>query len=109
MSSTVSVTRRAGSGEAKRLTGRRLQRIRAEWFYRFPLCDHCRTAKPPRVRLATELDHIKSLEDGGDDFDCDDEQNRQGLCSECHKAKTAKDRGHRERQRIGADGYPIEG
>ena len=92
----------------KRLTGRRLQRIRADWFYRFPLCEHCRTAKPSRVRLATQLDHIKPLEQGGDDFDCDDEHNRQGLCDECHEAKTAKDMGYRTRVQVGADGYPVE-
>jgi 5-methylcytosine-specific restriction protein A len=90
-----------------RLAGRRLQRIRADWFDRFPLCEHCRTAKPPRVRLATQLDHIKPLEDGGDDFDCDDEQNRQGLCDDCHAAKTAKDRGYRP---LGGDanGFPTD-
>jgi len=76
-----------------RIRGGRLQRIRADWFGRFPLCVHCQAKDPPRVRLATELDHIVPLFQGGPDFDRDNERNRQGLCAECHAAKTVADLG----------------
>jgi 5-methylcytosine-specific restriction enzyme A len=101
----VSETRRSAS--ADRLRGRKLQAIRWDWFQRFPLCVHCQAKTPPVVRAWTQLDHIKPLEDGGDDFDCDDEQNRQGLCDECHGLKTAKDMGHRPHG-CDADGMPTD-
>ncbi|MDX9973358.1 MAG: HNH endonuclease signature motif containing protein [FCB group bacterium] len=50
------------------------------------------------------LDHVAPHSRGGSD----DRSNLQGLCNPCHDAKTAKDRGHRTRRRIGIDGYPIE-
>ena len=37
-------------------------------------------------------------------------ENRQGLCAECHAAKTAKDMGYQYRPKvvIGKDGWPVE-
>lgn len=81
--------------KAKRLAGRRLQEIRRLWFARFPLCVHCAAKDPPIVSLAVELDHIVALENGGLDFDVDLEANRQGLCEDCHLAKTRADMGYR--------------
>jgi 5-methylcytosine-specific restriction protein A len=66
----------------KRITGRKLQRLRAELFARDPLCAECR--RQGRVTLATQRDHIVSLGEGGQDV----ESNVQGLCVDCHEAKS---------------------
>ena len=70
----------------KRITGRRLQAMRAALFSRDPLCAECR--RQGYVRPATKRDHIVSLADGGPD----DETNEQGLCDECHDAKSLQER-----------------
>lgn len=66
----------------KRITGRRLQAMRAALFSRNPLCVECQ--KVGRVVPATQRDHIIPLAEGG----ADDETNEQGLCDECHEAKS---------------------
>ena len=66
----------------KRITGRKLQTMRAELFARDPLCAECR--RQGRVTLATQRDHIKPLAEGG----ADDSSNVQGLCAACHEAKS---------------------
>jgi 5-methylcytosine-specific restriction protein A len=88
---------------SKRIRGRKLQEIRKRHFEQFPLCVECQ--RLGRITLATELDHIKALCNGGTDT----EDNRQGLCAECHDAKTARDMGHRPRLAISLDGWPING
>lgn len=67
----------------KRVTGRRLQRMRNELFTADPLCAECQRAG--RVTLASLRDHIKPLAEGG----LDELSNTQGLCTDCHDAKTA--------------------
>lgn len=59
-----------------------------------------------RVKLAEELDHIIPLHKGGTDTD----DNRQGLCHECHTEKSKNERGHtyKPKQRISVTGWPIE-
>lgn len=88
----------------KRIRGRKLQQIRERHFQLHPLCVRCE--KEGRTEIATELDHIRALCNGGQDV----ESNRAGLCGPCHKAKTAEDMGYtyRPKVRIGADGYPQE-
>lgn len=95
---------RRGGNADKRITGKRLQAIRASHFGRHPLCVRCQAKTPPQVSLATQLDHILALEHGG----ADTEDNRQGLCAECHKDKTAEEFGHTRRRkvRVGLDGFP---
>lgn len=88
----------------RRIRGRRLQQYRAQWFSAHPLCAEC--DRQGKVRLATQLDHIVALENGGTDFD--KPGNRQGLCDDCHEVKTARDLGHRSSRRIGLDGFPID-
>jgi len=66
----------------KRITGRRLQAMRHSLFTREPLCQECK--RNGKVGLATQRDHIKPLAEGG----ADDETNEQGLCDECHEAKS---------------------
>lgn len=69
--------------QVKRITGRRLQRMRAELFMREPLCRCCKELGI--VTLATQRDHIKPLFEGG----TDDDGNIQPLCDDCHDAKSA--------------------
>ena len=66
----------------RRITGRRLQAMRAALFSRDPLCAECR--RQGRVTPATQRYHIIPLCDGG----ADDETNEQGLCEPCHDAKS---------------------
>ena len=66
-----------------RIRGSALQAIRRRHFERHPLCVECE--RHGRVSAATELDHIVELADGGAESDA----NRQGLCGECHRRKTA--------------------
>jgi 5-methylcytosine-specific restriction protein A len=84
----------------QRIRGNRLQAIRRRWFHHHPLCVHCQAAG--RVKVATELDHIVPLHQGGTDR----ASNRQGLCHACHLSKSLAEAGKRERQAIGLDGYP---
>ncbi len=91
-------------GKRKRIRGRRLQAYREQWFSAHPLCVEC--DRNGVIRLATQLDHIVALDNGGTDFD--QPGNRQGLCDACHEVKTARDLGHRSKRAIGLDGFPIE-
>ena len=70
----------------KRITGRKLQRMREELFRRDPLCAECR--RQGMESVATQRDHIVALTDGG----ADDESNTQGLCDACHDAKSLAER-----------------
>lgn len=94
---------RGGSAD-KRITGTTLQNIRRKHFAARPLCVMCEAEG--RVTVATELDHIVALTNGGTDT----QDNRQGLCSDCHDIKTAQDLGYtpRQRQTIGTDGWPVK-
>lgn len=89
-----------------RIRGRTLQRIRRHHFMLHPLCVECE--KRGVIRLATQLDHIVALVNGGKDFDQDEGKNRQGLCDEHHEAKTRADLGQRVKVQIGLDGWPVE-
>ena len=66
----------------KRITGRRLQAMRAELFTVNPLCAECE--RQGLARPAVQRDHIVPLEEGG----ADDPSNVQGLCLDCHDAKS---------------------
>jgi 5-methylcytosine-specific restriction enzyme A len=81
-----------------RIRGRKLQAIRARHFAAHPICVACEAQG--RVRMATELDHVIALANGGKD----EHGNRQGLCSACHKAKTAKDMGYKPSPKFDARG-----
>ena len=70
----------------KRVTGRKLQQLREQLFRRDPLCAECK--RHGRVTLARQRDHIKPLTEGGTDT----EDNVQGLCVECHDAKSLQER-----------------
>lgn len=53
----------------------------------YGLCQPC--VRENRATVATEVDHIVPKSQGG----TDDDSNLQAICSACHKAKTARDRG----------------
>jgi 5-methylcytosine-specific restriction protein A len=77
----------------KRVTGRRLQAMRARLFKRHPLCVKC--LEGDLAVPATERDHVIPLAEGG----VDDESNEQALCAPCHETKSAAEskRGRRRR------------
>ena len=66
----------------KRITGRKLQALRADLFRRKPLCEQCE--KHGRVTLATIRDHRVPLAEGGKD----DASNEQAICKPCHTEKS---------------------
>lgn len=65
----------------KRITGRRLQALRAALFARQPLCELCELKG--LVVLATQRDHRIPLAEGG----TEDEDNEQALCKPCNQEK----------------------
>jgi len=96
------ITRIRASGNAHlRLTGRALQRrnltVKEAANY---CCAKCGIATDQG-----EVDHIKALENGGND----DMTNLQYLCVGCHKIKTAQDLGHKVKRAFGPDGLPLDG
>jgi len=90
-----------GDHMIERKRGRALMALRERHFRAHPLCVGC--LELGRLAEAVELDHIRALVNGGSDTP----ENLQGLCAACHKAKTARDMGHRLRPVIGLDGYPV--
>jgi 5-methylcytosine-specific restriction protein A len=73
----------------RRWSGWQLQQWRKRILEKEPLCRHCDQAG--RTTIATEVDHILPLSQGGDYNDA----NACPLCGPCHKAKTAKDMGYK--------------
>lgn len=61
-------------------------------------CRHCSRA----VRIG-EVDHIVPIEKGGSE----DDSNLQLLCKECHRKKTARDRGYVLRDGSDVNGFPL--
>ena len=84
-----------------RLTGRRGVDARLRFLRKHPLCLECQIKGI--TRAATEVDHVMPLALGGYDI----ESNKQSLCAECHRAKTARDFGKRLKPRVGVDGWPV--
>ena len=76
-----------------RITGRRLQRLRAQLFARQPWCALC--PKRGTHHLATIRDHIVPLGEGGLDI----ESNAQGLCQACSDLKTREESARGVRRR----------
>lgn len=68
-----------------RIRGRAGQEIRAAFLRLHPLCLKC-YAKGLIV-VATEVDHIVALTNGGEDT----ERNKQALCVPCHQEKSKAD------------------
>lgn len=72
--------------------------MRAALFARDPLCAECR--RHGRVTLATQRDHVVPLAEGGKD----DESNEQGLCNDCHEAKSLAEALRGRRRAAGGGG-----
>ncbi len=64
----------------------RWRALRASVLYANPLCCVCSTLG--RVVVASVVDHIVPIKDGGARFD---PANLQALCVSCHNAKTARE------------------
>lgn len=90
---------------AQRIRGRQGMRIRDRVLSANPLCVMC--LKEGRSTLATEVDHIVALTNGGVE-DPHDDSNRQGLCAPCHEIKTNMDLGYTPKVETGLDGWPVE-
>lgn len=67
------------------------------------LCQPCQ--RKGRITAAQAVDHIKAKAKGGTDAP----DNLEATCNPCHADKTAREKGHRVKQRIGLDGWPAEG
>lgn len=78
--------RRRGSAKARGYDAT-WRRLRGAVLAAEPRCVRCLAAG--RVRLATEVDHIVPLDQGGARLD---PENLQPLCHSCHVQKTAEDR-----------------
>jgi 5-methylcytosine-specific restriction protein A len=76
----------ASDTETPRIKGSRRQKLRRILFDKHPLCILCQIHG--RVSLATQRDHITPLSAGG----TEDEDNTQGLCEQCHEAKTYQEK-----------------
>ena len=91
------------SEREKRLRGRagmaqRQRRMRdAGWA-----CKDCK-AEGKDVPAAV-IDHIVPLALGGRDED----ENTRALCHKHHRKRTAEQFGHKERPKVGRDGWPVE-
>lgn len=70
---------------AERGYGAAWRKLRARILKRDPLCVPCRANG--HVTASTEVDHVKPKAEGGSDAD----DNLQGICTPCHRAKTAAD------------------
>lgn len=90
---------------APRINGGALQRLKAAHLRERPLCVRC--LRLGLTRVATELDHIVPMFKGGADTR-DPFENRQGLCTPCHRAKTAEDMGHTTGKGCDATGLPTD-
>lgn len=67
-----------------------------------PLCRPCH--KRGIARATTQVDHIVPKAKGGSD----DRANLQGICDDCHKAKTAREQGALLRTGCDASGMPTD-
>lgn len=78
-------TGRATALVAPRIRGRAAMERNRRFLAEHPHCEAC------RVQAATEVDHKVPLHLGG----LDDESNLQGLCHDCHAAKTTAEQAAR--------------
>ena len=72
---------------AQRGYGYKWQRFRARWIKKHPICEDPYGWHPGEVREVSDIDHI--IPHKGNMKLFWDKSNLQGLCSECHKRKTA--------------------
>jgi hypothetical protein len=76
--------------EVDRMSSRPWSRLRSQVLSANQLCVHCRAQG--RVEAATEVDHVVPLWEGGTNALA----NLQGLCHDCHGAKSAAEAAKRQ-------------
>jgi 5-methylcytosine-specific restriction protein A len=93
------------ASSAARGYGAAWRKLRAAVLKRDQYLCKCETCKQlGRVRIASEVDHVRPKAKGG----TDSMENLQAINSECHKAKTKIETGARPpKQRVGLDGWPL--
>ncbi len=94
-----------GASSTKRGYGRQHRKLREQLLQQEPLCRLCRAKSPPRTTAATIADHIVGIANGGAVHDI---TNMQPVCADCHRDKSALDKGHRVKRRITLSGWPEE-
>jgi 5-methylcytosine-specific restriction protein A len=62
------------------------RRYRTAFLNAHPICGDCET-REQRIRLATEVHHLRKLADGGERLT---PENTIGLCKSCHSKRTAR-------------------
>jgi len=85
---------------------RRWERLRRAKLNRDPLCEYC---PPGRVTAATQVDHKRAIEAGGDAWAW---ENLASSCAGCHSRKTAGmdgGFGRARRETMPADGCDADG
>jgi 5-methylcytosine-specific restriction enzyme A len=91
--------------KTQRITGRARVKARLAKLTLNPLCEHCESKG--LVTIATEVDHIIPLFKGGEES-LDPTVNKQSLCAECHRIKTANDKGHKAKYGCDVNGMPLD-
>jgi 5-methylcytosine-specific restriction endonuclease McrA len=91
--------------EVRKIRNTRLWRdkVRPLKLFRTPWCEYCKE-KSNTYTLATQVDHIIALEDGGEPF-ADD--NLKSTCFLCHSCKTAEENKKRMKAKKAA-GVPLK-
>lgn len=92
----------ASTTATKRLQGSQWMKQREKVLRLSPICYICKAKG--KFTLATEVDHIKALINGG----TNDMDNLAAICKPCHKAKSRKDMGWNDKPEIDVTGWPIE-
>ena len=80
------------------------QQARERFLRANPLCVYCK--RKGKLTAASVVDHI--IPHRGDQARFNDKTNWQSMCKPCHDIdKAREERGSRQRQSIGLDGYPV--
>lgn len=88
------------SASVVRIRGRKGQEIRKAHLDNEPLCREC--AKAGKVKIATIVDHIIPLAEGG----TEDPSNKQSLCDDCHDAKSKREAANGKRGKAHPEWLP---
>lgn len=90
------------NGQTKRQTGYGWMKKREAVLRLSPICYICKAKG--KLTLATEVDHVIALINGG----TNDMENLKGACQPCHQEKTRLDMGWKQKPEIDVTGWPVE-